>query len=93
MQAGDTLTPTEAAEILKLKPDTVIRLIRAGKIRGFAVGGGTQRRRWLMKRSDVEAYIEDCQFSPENDIQPAPRPRIERAGYPMLEKYKARLGL
>lgn len=90
MQSSDTLTPAEAAEILKLKPDTVVRLIRSGKLRGFAVGGGTLRHRWVLKRSDVLAYLEDSEFVPAKNLQPEPRPRIQRAGFPLLEKYRSR---
>ena len=93
MPSEDTLTPAEAAAILKLKPDTVVRMIRAGKIPGTPVGNGTKRHRWVLRRHDVMAYIADNQFRPDNDIEPEARPRIQRAGYPMLEKYKARLAL
>ena len=94
MQSTDTLTPKEAAEILKLKPDTVVRMIRAGKIPAIQVGNGKVRHRWVILRSDVASYLLENQYDASRpQIQPEKRPRIQRAGYPMLEKYKARLGI
>ena len=44
---------TEAAEMLGVLPQTVVRLIRDGEIPGFKV-----RDVWRMYREDVEAYIQ-----------------------------------
>lgn len=93
MTDSETLTPTEAGELLKLSPKTVVRLIRSGKLRGSAVGNGTKRHRWVIKRSDVMAYLEQNVFEPERNIEPPSKPRIEPAHYPMFEKYRRRLGL
>lgn len=44
---------TEAAEMLGVLPQTVVRLIRDGEIPGFKV-----RDVWRVYREDVEAYIQ-----------------------------------
>lgn len=84
---SDTLTPKEAGEILKLKPDTIVRLIRSGKMPGFAIGNGTKRHRWLVRRSDVMAYLYDHQYVPESGVAQQPKPRTQRVSYPILEKF------
>ena len=44
---------TDAAEMLGVLPQTVVRLIRDGEIPGFKV-----RDVWRVYREDVEAYIQ-----------------------------------
>lgn len=43
----------EAGKMLGVLPQTVVRLIRQGKIPGFQVGDV-----WRLYREDVEAYIQ-----------------------------------
>lgn len=46
------MTPTEVAQVLRLNPEVVTRLIREGKLPGFRVGGA-----WRVRRSDVQAVM------------------------------------
>ena len=68
LSASDTLTPKEAAAILKLSADTVQRMIRTGKLKGIPVAG-VQRKRYIVMRSDVAAYLEDRRFEVQADIE------------------------
>ena len=86
LSATDTLTPKEAAAILKLSADTVQRMIRIGKLKGIPVAGN-QRKRYIVMRSDVAAYLEDRRFEVQADIEPERRPNFVRGGYPMLERF------
>jgi excisionase family DNA binding protein len=47
-----TLTPTEAARLLHMTPDALMRKARAGKIPGAKVG-----RSWLFIEADLIAMI------------------------------------
>jgi excisionase family DNA binding protein len=49
----ELLTVAKAAELLKVNPKTVYRLIEGGSLPAFKVG-----RRWRMRLGDVEAWIE-----------------------------------
>ncbi len=51
---GVLLTPKEVADILHVRPTTVISLARDGRLRAVAVGGV-----WRFRASDVDAYIAD----------------------------------
>ncbi len=42
-----------AAEFLNVSVKTLRRLIEAGKLRAFKIGG-----RWFIRASDIQAYIE-----------------------------------
>lgn len=48
------LTPEEAAGILGLSPFTVRRLLREGELPGRKVG----KRRWRIRRTDLDDYLE-----------------------------------
>jgi len=43
------LTPEEAAEYLRVNPQTVYRLLRAGKCPGVKIG-----RQWRIRRADLD---------------------------------------
>lgn len=46
------LTPTEASELLRLKPKTVMGLCAAGKLPAFKLGGV-----WRIRRNDLWEMI------------------------------------
>lgn len=51
--AFETLTSGEVLDILKISRSTLHLWLKAGKLKGYKVG-----RRWLFKRSEIEAMIE-----------------------------------
>jgi hypothetical protein len=52
-----TLTPPEVAVRWKCKPETVVRLLRSGILRGFTVSPpGAKRPRWRVTLDAVRAY-------------------------------------
>lgn len=55
MSPDDLLTATEAGKILRVCKATVIRRIKAGKLKGFRESGG--RSPYLVRRSSVDEYI------------------------------------
>jgi excisionase family DNA binding protein len=46
------LTPEEAAQYLRLHPDTMYRLLQRGDLPALKVG-----RQWRVRRSDLDAYL------------------------------------
>jgi len=50
------LTADEAAEYLKVKTRSLLRWVREGKIRGYALSG-TRRRIWRFLKSDLDAAL------------------------------------
>jgi excisionase family DNA binding protein len=48
----ELLTPEEAAEYLRVNPQTIYRLLRRGGIPGAKVG-----HQWRLRRQDLETYI------------------------------------
>lgn len=50
--AGETLTPEQAAEFLQVDPETVRRLLRAGRLPGAKIG-----QQWRIRRSDLDRYL------------------------------------
>ena len=53
----DLLTVEEVAQKLKMHPDTVARLLRAGKIPAYKLEGS-----WRVKQSDLDQYVEDRKY-------------------------------
>jgi len=47
------LTVEEAARHLKIKPRTLLRWARQGKVKGFALSG-SRRRVWRFRREDLD---------------------------------------
>ncbi len=52
MAEHQLLTVEEAAAHLRVNPQTVYRLLRAGKLPGVRVG-----RQWRVRRADLDAYL------------------------------------
>jgi excisionase family DNA binding protein len=52
MGTVEMLTMREAATILRMRPDSIIRIIKRGELPGRKVG-----KQWLVRRSDVEALV------------------------------------
>lgn len=55
------LTSAEAARLLNLTPITVTRKIKCGELKAAFVGRG-----WLIRRSDLDAYVSGKIQSPVN---------------------------
>lgn len=55
IQMEELYTVEEVAALLKLKEETVTKLIRQKKLPGFKVTAGS----WRVKDSDLRAYIEE----------------------------------
>jgi excisionase family DNA binding protein len=56
------LTPEEAAARLRVAPQTVYRLARAGKLPGVKVG-----HLWRIRRADLEAFLAGTGSAPTTD--------------------------
>jgi len=52
------LTPTEAGDLLRIHPKTVIRLARDGSLPALRLG-----KHWRFRRSDLGAWVESRVFS------------------------------
>lgn len=50
--SGDILTVREVAQFLKINEKTAYKLVVAGELPGFKVGGS-----WRFKRADLEKWI------------------------------------
>jgi len=46
-------TPEEAAEVLRVKPRTVMEWLRQGKLKGVKLGG----KLWRIRESDLSDFI------------------------------------
>lgn len=53
MNNKNLLTVSQAAEYLQLKPNTVYKLVKAGKLRGFRTATGSIR----ISQSDLNAFL------------------------------------
>ncbi len=54
LPADEFLTTQEVARLLRVTPETVRRLGRSGRLRGFVL---SDKSGWRFRRSDVEAFI------------------------------------
>ncbi|MGC2434680.1 MAG: helix-turn-helix domain-containing protein [Desulfobaccales bacterium] len=50
--AEKVYTPEDAAEVLKVNPETIRQWLRKGKIGGFKAG-----RLWRLRERDIEAFL------------------------------------
>lgn len=78
MQQSETLTPEEAAAILRVNPQTVYRALRAGKLPGAKVGA-----QWRILRADLEEYLRTGGRQAASGEAEAP-PRIGK-GYGIID--------
>lgn len=72
MIQSEWLTANEAANHLKVKPRTLLRWVRQGKVKAFALSG-IQRRAWRFRQADLDAALL------ESAVLPSTRP-AERMG-------------
>ena len=52
------LTTQEAADILKVTPQTVMNMIRRGQIRGKKVGSGGISSPWRISKREIIKYLD-----------------------------------
>ena len=55
-----TYTPEEAANILRVKPETIRRWARSGKLTGALLGGGV----WRFTEDDLQRFIDASRPQP-----------------------------
>jgi len=53
---SDWLTAGEAAQYLKVKPRSLLRWVREGKIKAYPLSG-TKRRIWRFRREDLDSTL------------------------------------
>lgn len=53
---SEWLTAAEAAAYLKVKPRSLLRWVREGKLRGYALSG-TRRRIWRFLKVDLDSTV------------------------------------
>jgi len=51
-------TSEEVAVQLRLNVETVQRMLRMGKLKGFKSTPSTRRSRWLIRKEDLDDYIQ-----------------------------------
>src|SRR5215212_8775514 len=71
------LTPEEAAAYLRVTPQTVYRLVRAGKLPGVKVG-----HLWRLRRVDLEAHLAGGGPAPKQGVGGGPAPKQGVGGGP-----------
>lgn len=61
IQMDELLTIKEVAEKLKMHPDTIKRMLIAGKMPGYKIEGS-----WRVKLNELEKWIEDRKNTAKN---------------------------
>ena len=79
------LTPIEVADRLSLKVRTVQAMMRDGRLPCYPVVG-TARKRYRMSEEQLTDYLEGRWTKPASEPEKA-KPRVEKAGFPMLERF------
>ncbi len=51
------LTTKQVANIIKLHPESVRRLLQLGVLRGFKMGSYTKQKHWRIKQADLETFV------------------------------------
>jgi excisionase family DNA binding protein len=59
MSREELMTAAQVAEVLHMRPDSVVRKINKGEIPALKVGS-----RWMVKRETLEAYLSSAIPSP-----------------------------
>lgn len=54
LNEAEVMTVKQAADHLSCHYNTVLRMVKAGRLPGFQLGGG-----WRLRRSDIERWIDD----------------------------------
>lgn len=63
--ADKLLTSEQVAQILQVHPFTVLKYIKAGKLKGFKLG-----RVWRIRESDMEEFLEERFMASPLDTDP-----------------------
>ena len=77
-QAHQLLTVTEVAQFLRFTPESVYQLVHRRKIPYVKVCGALR-----FKRSDIDAWIEECTFRPGPKKEPKTQGRTKK---PQIKK-------
>ena len=75
-QPSEWLTPSEAAQYLKVEVRTLLLWVRHSKVKGFALSG-TKRRIWRFRRSDLDAALLESTVLPSQSPSVRPAERME----------------
>jgi excisionase family DNA binding protein len=70
------LTTREVAEHFRVCPDTVLRWVRAGKLRAFRLPSGAIR----FREDDLDAQVAEW-ATPSRGVSPAPKDAAQRLPY------------
>ncbi len=86
---------SEVAEQLDISPRAVRDLIKAGRLRAFAVTAGTRHRKWRITETALQEFIAAASAAPRT--VPSPRRPRSKAGPAStfaaeFQAYKARSG-
>lgn len=69
------------AATIRQSPDTVLRLIRAGRLRATNAGLSDKRPRWIVAESDLEDFLRQRQNLP-SETPKAKRVRVKKSKIP-----------
>lgn len=73
----ETLTPADAAKVLRCSPDQVRALIAAGRLPAVNIGLGSCRARWIIPRSLIDELLTPARSNGKTaQKQRAPPPKI-----------------
>ncbi len=70
LERTTVLTPAEVAAAMRVSGDTVLRLLRTGRLRGHKFG-----KQWRITRADLDAYLATSTAPPGDRIPPDAVPR------------------
>ena len=79
------LTPSQIAEKLGLSVRTVQAMMHDGRLPCYSVTGNRNRKRYRMSEEQLQNYLDGNWVRPREEH--VDRPRVARAGFPMMEKY------
>jgi len=68
-----TLSPEEAAEYLKVNPQTIYRNLRRGRLPGGKVG-----RQWRIRKEDLDRFLAPNTQAAEEELSPEDMAAIRR---------------
>ena len=78
------LTPTEVSDRLSLSVRTIQAMMRDGRLPCYSVTGNN-RKRYRMSEEQLQQYLDGNWVAPSR-IESV-KPRVARAGFPLMEKY------
>lgn len=65
-ESATVLTPAEVAAAMRVSVDTVLRLLRTGRLRGHKFG-----KQWRIPRAELDAYLAQSGAQPSQPAEEA----------------------